>query len=145
MDWFMSLGPKEEVPQTKRLAPCLRAIGADTVIPVPLHWLRYWKRGYNQSEVLARGLAARLQLPCRTGWLRRIRNTPKQTAQTPAARRENVRGAFRTGRSADLSGRTILLVDDVLTTGSTCSEAARALRDAGAKNVMVAVLAHSRA
>jgi ComF family protein len=122
----------------------LRSLGADLVVPVPLHWLRYWQRGYNQSASLAGALAARLGLPCRPGWLRRIRNTPRQTAQSPAARRANVHRAFHARARSQLQGRTVLLVDDVLTTGSTCSEAARALRDGGAARVVVAVLAHSQ-
>lgn len=122
----------------------LTALDADLVIPVPLHWLRSWQRGYNQSAALAGALAARLQLPCRPGWLRRVRNTPSQTTQSPAARRANVQRAFHARARTELRGRTVLLVDDVLTTGSTCSEAARALRDAGAARVVVAVLAHSQ-
>ena len=121
----------------------LRAVGAGAIVPVPLHWWRHWQRGYNQSETLARALAAHVRLPCRPGWLRRIRRTPPQTQQTAAGRRANVRGAFRATPRA-LRGQTVLLVDDVLTTGSTCSEAARALRTAGAARVVVAVLAHSR-
>jgi ComF family protein len=120
----------------------LATLGADLVIPVPLHWRRHWSRAYNQSAVLAYCVAARLRLPCRPRWLRRIRSTPKQTEQTPAARRANVRGAFHSRPRAGLRGRRILLVDDVLTTGSTASEAARALRSAGAASVVVAVLAH---
>ncbi len=119
----------------------LEAVGAGVVLPVPLHWRRRWGRGYNQSETLARALAARLHVPCQPRGLRRIRHTPKQTHQTPAARSANVQGAFRArGRFAH---QTVLLVDDVLTTGSTASEAARALRDAGAARVVVAVLARS--
>ena len=112
------------------------------MVPVPLHWRRRWRRGYNQSEALARPIAARLRLPFRPGsWLRRIRNTPEQKGSGMAAERlENVRGAFRVA-GAELAGRTVLLVDDVLTTGSTASEAARTLRRAGAKRVVVAVLA----
>jgi predicted amidophosphoribosyltransferase len=53
----------------------LHELGANIIIPVPLHWWRYWTRGYNQSEALARALAGKLRLPCRPGWLRRIRNT----------------------------------------------------------------------
>jgi ComF family protein len=122
----------------------LRATGTDLVIPVPLHWRRRWSRGYNQSETLAHALAARLRLPCRPRWLRRTRSTPKQTGQTPAGRRENVRGAFAARAVDAIKGKTVLLVDDVLTTGSTCSEAARALRSAGAVRVVVAVLAHGQ-
>ncbi len=121
----------------------LREIAPDVVIPVPLHWLRRWRRGYNQSEALASMLASRLKVPCRPGWLRRIRHTPQQTSQTPTERKENVRGAFRARSMARLRGKKILLVDDVLTTGSTCHEAARALREAGATQVVAAVLARS--
>jgi ComF family protein len=117
----------------------LRSLAADVVVPVPLHWRRRWWRGYNQSESLARGIAARLGLPCRPGWLRRVRHTPILPGLSPAARLENVRGAFRA--RGELSGRAVLLVDDVMTTGSTASEAARALRAAGAGRVVVAVLA----
>lgn len=128
----------------ERMGSGLRAVGADAVIPVPLHWWRRWQRGYNQSETLARALADHLHLPCRPGWLRRIRSTPFQMRQTPAGRVQNVHNAFRARSGARLRGLTVLLVDDVLTTGSTCSEAAKALRAAGAARVVVAVLAHSR-
>jgi ComF family protein len=120
----------------------LRAIGAGVVVPVPLHWRRRWRRGYNQSAVLARALASGLQIPCYEHWLRRVRATPFQTGVTPSARRDNVRGAFRAIAHAKLRAATVLLVDDVLTTGSTASEASRALRSAGASRVVVAVLAH---
>jgi ComF family protein len=118
----------------------LKRLNADVVVPVPLHWWRRLTRGYNQSETLARALAGGLGLPCEPRWLRRIRATPKQTLQTPAGRWANVRGVFA-ARPA-VRGRTVLLVDDILTTGGTASEAARALRAAGAARVVVAVLAH---
>jgi ComF family protein len=121
--------------------PPLRSAKADVVVPVPLHWWRRLSRGYNQSEALARAVAARLSLPCRSSWLRRIRNTPHQTAQTPAVRRKNVRSAFRARSRARFTDKTVLLIDDVLTTGSTAHQAARALRKAGAARVVVAVLA----
>jgi ComF family protein len=119
------------------------ALAADAVIPVPLHWRRRWKRGYNQSQALARSLAAKLGLPCRPAWLRRIRATPFQTRQTPAGRRDNVRDAFRVPHGYSLDQQAILLVDDVLTTGATAHEAARALRAAGAGRIIVAVLARA--
>lgn len=127
----------------ERLGPALSGVGVDVLVPVPLHWRRRWVRGYNQSEALAHGLAARLRLPCRPRWLRRIRATPEQKAQSPTERRANLRGAFRATPWAALAGKTVLLVDDVLTTGSTASEAARALRAAGAARVVVAVLARA--
>lgn len=122
--------------------PALRAAGATVVVPVPLHWRRHWQRGYNQSEALARAVAAGLRLPCRPRWLRRVRHTPHQTHQPASARADNVRGAFRS--RAALAGHTVLLVDDVMTTGSTAGEAARALRRAGAARVVVAVLARAQ-
>jgi ComF family protein len=114
------------------------------VIPVPLHWYRRWRRGYNQSESLARPLAEKLSVPFRTNVLRRIRNTPSQTQRGATARRDNLRGAFVARRDSGIQGKAVLLVDDVLTTGSTASEAAKALRQAGAERVVVAVLAHSQ-
>jgi ComF family protein len=122
----------------------LRAAGSDVVIPVPLHWLHRLRRGYNQSEALARGLAAALGVPCRPRWLRRARATRKQHhCQSSDERRANVRGAFRTRHAGSLRGRRVLLVDDVMTTGSTAHEAARTLRAAGAAQVAVAVLARA--
>jgi ComF family protein len=124
--------------------PRFDAAAVDCVVPVPLHWLRRWQRGYNQSGSLAVGLAARLQLPLQTWWLKRIRNTPSQKALSATARRENVRGAFRVRPTAAVKGRSVLLVDDVMTTGATVNEAARALRAAGARRVVVAAVARAQ-
>jgi ComF family protein len=124
-------------------ATALRATGAELVVPVPLHWWRRLTRGYNQSEALARILAARLGLVCRSRWVRRVRATPRQMQQTPSFRKENVRGAFAARAYPGLKDKTVLLVDDVLTTGSTASEAARTLKSAGAGSVVVAVLARA--
>lgn len=121
----------------------LKQLAVDVVIPVPLHWLRRWQRGYNQANALARALAAKLGVPCRTHWLWRTRYTPHQTGQGRLARKQNLRGAFRAATRPELHGKKVLLVDDVLTTGTTCSEAARALKRAGAAHVVVAVLARS--
>jgi ComF family protein len=122
-----------------------RSLGVDAVVPVPLHWWRRWRRGYNQSAALARSIAAHLQIPCFPSRLRRLRNTPDQTLQSPAGRRANVRGAFRARRRSQFKGSTVLLVDDVMTTGATAHEAARALRLAGASRVVVAALARAGA
>jgi ComF family protein len=129
-----------------QLVPRLRGTPVDAVMPVPLHWWRRLRRGYNQSATLARVLARRLRVPLRSRWLRRQRNTPRQTYQpSPQARRDNVRGAFRLAAPVSVKGNTLLLVDDVMTTGSTASEAARPLRAAGATHIIVAVLAHGHA
>jgi ComF family protein len=123
--------------------PALRAAGTTVVVPVPLHWRRRWTRGYNQSEALARALAGRLGVPCQPRSLVRVRNTPKQALQTAASRQANVRNAFRALSQRGLAGQSVLLVDDILTTGNTASEAARMLRGAGAARVVVAVLARA--
>ena len=119
-----------------------RALGVGVVIPVPLHWWRRFRRGYNQSQALSDPIAQLLGAEHRPGWLRRTRPTPSQVQLSETDRRTNVRGAFAVSRSARLAGKAVLLVDDVLTTGSTASEAARALRQDGATAVHVAVLAH---
>src|SRR6266851_7135616 len=119
----------------------LRDLKADVIVPVPLHWWRRWTRGYNQSEVLAQAMANHLHVPCKPRWLRRVRNTARQFTLSPTARRPNVRNAFLAPARTELPGKTVLLVDDILTTCSTASDAARALRAAGAARVVVAVLA----
>jgi ComF family protein len=125
-------------------APALRATGAQLVVPVPLHWWRRLARGYNQSEALARTLAAHLEIPCRPRCLRRVRATRMQRHDmSPTARKENVHQAFRARPSANLQGKTVLLVDDVMTSGSTVNEVARVLKTAGARQVVVALLARA--
>jgi len=120
----------------------LPALAADKDYQLWMVDAQYWRRGYNQATALARALASGLRIPCRERWLRRVRATPFQTDVAPSARRANVRGAFRAAADPNLKGQTVLLVDDVLTTGGTASEAARTLRAAGAARVVVAVLAH---
>lgn len=119
--------------------PGLLAIGASRVVPVPLHWRRRLVRGYNQAEALARPLAGRLGLPVSQP-LRRIQPTPPLARLGRTARTSLMRGAFRSRKGLALDGETILLVDDILTTGATCGEAARALKRAGAGRVVVVVV-----
>lgn len=121
----------------------LDAVCPELVVPVPLHWWRRLRRGYNQSEAIARGLADTLRLPLARSCLRCVRRTlPQKSLTSKAARRDNVRGAFRAAGTL-VQGRTILLVDDVFTTGATLHESARTLRDAGAACVINAVLARA--
>lgn len=120
----------------------LRDLGIGAVVPTPLHWRRRWSRGYNQADVLAEAWARCLGVRCRKSWLRRIVPTERQSVLSPTARFENVRGAFAAATDRRIASTTILLVDDVLTTGATASEAARTLRKAGANRVIVAVLGH---
>ncbi len=112
----------------------------DLVSWVPLHWWRQWCRGYNQAELLARRLGD-LMGPRAGPLLRRVRWTVPQTQlRSRQARRENVRGAFALRRGLDVAEKQILLIDDVLTTGATASEAASVLSNDGAM-VTVAVVA----
>ncbi|MBX6314469.1 MAG: ComF family protein [Isosphaeraceae bacterium] len=119
----------------------LRASGADRIAPVPLHWWRQLRRGYNQAEALAHALGRRLGLPVVRA-LRRVKPTRKLAGLGRVERAEALREAFRprSRGGPDLAGRTVLLVDDILTTGATCGAAARALKQAGAARVVVAVL-----
>ena len=103
----------------------------DLVIPVPLHWVRKWKRGYNQAEVIAQAVADELGTFVRTDILRRTRRTKTQTKVDPQAKATNVSGAFSARRPPDGMGkfpRHILLVDDVFTSGSTLHSCYLALR-----------------
>jgi ComF family protein len=117
------------------------------VIPVPLHHTRLRQRGFNQAELIARaamkvsGLGDRLHLCAAV--LERKRETTSQIGLTSHQRRENLRGAFRVARPEAVSGREVLVVDDVYTTGATVSECARVLRRAGATKVWVATVART--
>ncbi len=120
--------------------PRLRDENFDCIVPVPLHFARERERGFNQAEVLANLLATQAGAPVRP-LLRRIRYTTTQTQFDRAQRIENLAGAFRLRRGADVQGCRVLLVDDVLTTGSTLSECAGVLKRAGAVAVYAATAA----
>lgn len=112
----------------------------DMVIPVPLHPLRRYRRGYNQAEIIAEALATALKVPINASSLRRIRRTGTQTRLSAEAKAANVAGAFAVDNYKALEGfRHILLVDDVFTTGSTLAECCRALRSALGNKVMISV------
>lgn len=121
----------------------LAGVQADMIVPIPMFWRRRLRRGKNNPEMLAACLAKSLDIPLRRSILVRRRNTPLQSGLAASRRFENVRDAFRVRRPDDVQGARILLVDDVLTTGATCSEAAKTLKDAGAAMVAVAVVARS--
>jgi len=129
----------------KLLANRLRALGVerpDVMMPVPLHARRLLMRGFNQSALLCRDLAAELEgLPWVNG-LKRIRDTATQIHLPADRRAANVRGAFRLAHLPEAT-RTVALVDDVMTTGSTLNECARVLRSAGVERVEVWVVARA--
>lgn len=124
-----------------READRLREFDPQLVVAVPRYWRDRIFHRHDSAELLARGVARKLRAPFRRRLLRKVRHTPRQSTLAPTERRTNLRGAFTARLPERLQDARILLVDDVLTTGSTANECARALRDAGAGRVDVAVIA----
>lgn len=116
----------------------------DVIIPIPLHPLRLLERGYNQSELLARGISKATRIPLKPHLLKRTRYTQTQTTLAKKDRLDNVKHAFEAPPSRLLKGAHVLLVDDVLTTGATLVSAAQILTTAGARAVSMATLALAR-
>jgi ComF family protein len=114
----------------------------DAIMPVPEHWFKRWMRSQYAAETIARQLSSRLKVRLATGILAKARWTPKQAKSSPVERRQQQKDAFHV-RGSTLKGQSILLVDDILTTGATADAAARELKRAGAKRVVVAVVAVS--
>ena len=112
----------------------------DMIVPVPLHWRRYWQRSYNQSELLAKMLTRYLGKPCNLP-LKRIRPTTRQATLSREERLKNLKGAFKVPDTGAVVGKKILLVDDVLTTGSTLHACAEALQAAGTSDIKVFTVA----
>lgn len=113
----------------------------DVVVPVPQDWQRRFWGVHSAAESVAERLSERLRRPLQTSILQKPRPTPEQTGAPPGIRREQQRGAFAVAAGVQLKGARVLLADDVLTTGATAEAAARALRSAGAGDIMVAVIA----
>jgi competence protein ComFC len=120
----------------------LRDVSLDVIVPVPLHPARQRERGFNQASLLAELLSAQTSIPSKP-MLERIRYTTTQTALDRSERMENLHNAFRLRKNADVRGLRVLLIDDVLTTGSTLSECARVLKRAGATSVHAATAARA--
>ena len=128
----------------------LRELALAVLVPVPLHPSRQRERGFNQAELLVAGMVDALrkergksELQVARGCLRRRRATPPQTGLSLAARRENLRGAFEVVEPERVRAHTIVVIDDVMTTGATLSACARALRRAGAERVIGLTLARA--
>jgi ComF family protein len=115
---------------------------ADALVPVPLHWRRQWTRRFNQSAALAGAISAICNVPVAYG-LKRVRATPQQVGRSKTERADNVQGAFRVPaeHKADIGGRRLVLIDDVLTSGATVDACARALLRGGAAHIDVLVFA----
>jgi len=129
----------------QRCGEQIAAMEPDVVVPVPMHWRRRFVRGTNSPALLAEVFARRLGVPLAANLLRRTRHTQPQFSVPPSRRLSNVRRAFAVREGYHLDLARVLLVDDILTTGATCSEAARALKQGGALRVSVVVAARAPA
>lgn len=127
------------------LTPWLQTCGqdflqdADYLIPVPLHLFRIVSRRYNQSAELARMLSQSSGVPMKVEWLRRVKKTSQQVGMTRDMRRKNLKNAIevKPNKVAALAGKNIILIDDVITTGSTVTACAKTLRKAGVARIDV--------
>jgi ComF family protein len=117
--------------------------GVDCIIPVPLFPKKQKKRGFNQAYELARELARKKGIPMLGDYLVKVKNTPPQTSLEASERRKNLKGAFAAIQDRTMKGKTVLLVDDVYTTGSTIQECSSALIEAGASEVRALTIAQA--
>ncbi|HOJ10370.1 MAG TPA: ComF family protein [Clostridiales bacterium] len=113
----------------------------NVILSVPLHKHKERKRGYNQSRLISKELSRIMQVPERSELLERIKNTPAQSLLHKNERYLNIKNAFKVTDVLEVKGKSILLIDDVLTTGNTLNECSRVLKEAGAKKVDIAVIA----
>jgi ComF family protein len=127
----------------RRVKETFPDVSFDWIIPAPLGRKRFKKRGYNQAELLAHEMEKQLGILCRTDVLHKKRDTPQQSKLSKYQRQKNLDGTFFVKKPSAIRGRTVLLVDDVSTTGATLRECARTLKDAGARRVYCAVFALS--
>jgi ComF family protein len=118
-----------------------RFVGLDCLVPMPLHAAREKRRGYNQAEVLCRGMAQAMQVPVGNGWVVRVRHTATQTQQQRTDRWLNVDAGFAVADTALLAGKHILLVDDVVTTGATLDACGNAILQVPGTRLSIATLA----
>ena len=133
----LKYGRKVAIARTmaRYMAPLVTVAPDAILVPVPLHRWRLWNRGFNQSGLVARELSRRLGLTADPFALQRTRRPPPLKGMSASQRRRTVTGAFRVRDKAAIAGKTIVLVDDVLTTGSTAEACARSLTRAGAARV----------
>lgn len=115
----------------------------DVVLPIPMFWSRRFKRGYNQAALLAELVAKQADKPYYSHVLLRVRSTESQTRKTAEERRKNLKNAFEIAHKELISNKCVLLIDDVLTTGSTGEACAKELKKAGAKAVYLLTIARA--
>ncbi|MFC2158920.1 ComF family protein [Acidobacteriota bacterium] len=117
--------------------------GIDLILPVPLHRKKQGKRGFNQSLVLARFLGVQKNIPCDQKILKKVRQSPPQTSLEAEDRLRNLKDVFTVRRPDRISGKRVLLIDDVFTTGATLNECARMLLETGALEVRALTVAQA--
>jgi len=133
----LKYGRKVAIARTmaRYMAPLVQPSGDAVLVPVPLHRGRLWQRGFNQSALVASEMARRLNLPSDPFLIRRVKRTAPLKGMSAVQRRKTVSGAFKVPDGQSVKGRHVILVDDVLTTGSTAEACARALKRAGAARI----------
>jgi ComF family protein len=133
----LKYGRKVAIARTmaRYMAPLVASSGDPVLVAVPLHRTRLWQRGFNQSALVAREISRRLNVAADPFLIRRIKRTPPLKGMSWLQRRKAVAGAFKVPDRTAVEGRTIILIDDVLTTGSTAEACARTLKRAGAARV----------
>ncbi|MCH4190973.1 MAG: ComF family protein [Butyrivibrio sp.] len=124
----------------RKFGSMLRSLHPDALVPVPMYAAKERKRGYNQAEVLARAIGRRMEVPVETKVISRIRNTVPMKQLSETERRNNLKKAFNIARN-DVKLLTIIVVDDIYTTGSTADEISREFRRAGVKHIYFLSLA----
>jgi len=124
----------------KRLLDSLDDPSSCLLVPVPLHTVKLRERGYNQSAFLCKGIAETTDIPIAAS-LKRTRYTRSQTKLSREERQENVAGAFEVRKDVLFEHKTLILIDDVITTGATTVECARALRNYGAEKILATAIA----
>lgn len=115
----------------------------DMILPVPLHWTRLWKRGFNQAALMAKQFSGEVKIPFHTHILKRIKATPSQGKLSKEERERHMKNAFHVASAEIIRGKTILLVDDVMASGATLRSCTNTLLTAGAGRVKVKVACKS--
>ena len=136
---YIYKGLIEFIIKNKKFCEILKSY--DIIIPVPIHYFRKVKRGYNQSELLANGIAKKLDLNYKNNVLKKVKNNKPQSTKNKKDRIENVVNAYNIKHKDVLVGKNIILLDDIFTTGSTVNECAKILQQNGAKDIAIITIA----